>query len=87
MDWQTLLSLALRKALVWLGGVLVAHGYLQSGAMEAFVGGGMTIAGVFWAWWQQKGQTAAFNELSIAYDRLLRRSAPKPAAPATPQQP
>lgn len=45
-----------RHALTSIGGWEVAHGYMQSSDMTAFVGGGMVVAGVLWSWWQKEGQ-------------------------------
>lgn len=53
---KALLGLGVRHGLTTLGGMLVTSGYMQSGEMQTFIGGGMVLAGVLWSWWQKRGQ-------------------------------
>jgi hypothetical protein len=73
MDSQatTVLTLLARHLLTTAGGVLVAHGYLQSSGMSDFIGGGMVLLGVAWSWWQKQGQAetaALLRNLTKAKD-------------------
>lgn len=60
---KTLLALGVRHGLTTIGGMLVTAGYMQSGDMQAFIGGGMVIAGVAWSWWQKRGQAQVADAL------------------------
>lgn len=86
VSWNTILQLAARHVLTWFGGVLIAHGYLQSGSLEQFIGAGMTLAGVLFSWWQKQGQAAALAEATRAYESAaaqLRAFRKPPAASVT----
>lgn len=49
-------SQAARDFLRTVGTALAAHGYITGGAgTEAFVGAGMTLAGLFWGWFTTSG--------------------------------
>lgn len=63
MDWQTLLAAALRHALTTAAGALVAHGYLMSSESEQFIAAGMLLTGLFWSWYQKRGQALVQAEL------------------------
>lgn len=54
--FKPILAGIVRHGLTSLGGALVAGGYMESSQTAAFVGAGMTIAGVAWSWWQKDGQ-------------------------------
>lgn len=43
----------IRHALTSFGGVLVAKGYLDSGAVEAIVGAAMTLIGAGWSMYRK----------------------------------
>lgn len=59
MNWdfiKPILAQALRDLLRTVGAAALAHGLLQNGAgVEAFVGAGMTLGGLFWGWFTTKG--------------------------------
>ena len=65
MNWDLVkpwASKIARNGLQTIGAGLASHGYIQGGAgTEAFIGAGMTLAGLFWDWWVKVGadQTAA----------------------------
>jgi hypothetical protein len=67
---KPLLASAVRHVLTTFGGMLVAQGVMHSSDVNGFVGAGMVIAGVAWAWWQKVGQAAVTDELA-----RLKRSA------------
>jgi len=49
-----------KQGLQVLGAYLAANGFITSGAgTEAFVGAGMTLAGLFWDWWSTNGHIQA----------------------------
>lgn len=54
---QPLLAQGARDFLRTVGTALAAHGYITNGGagVEAFIGAGMTIAGLFWGWWTTSG--------------------------------
>lgn len=54
---QPILAQAARDFLRTVGTALAAHGYITNGGagVEAFIGAGMTIAGLFWGWWTTSG--------------------------------
>jgi hypothetical protein len=72
---KPLLASAVRHMLTTFGGMLVAQGVMHSSDVNGFVGAGMVLAGVAWAWWQKVGQAALAGELAL----LKRRMAPAPA--------
>ena len=49
MDWTTIAGLAARHMLTGAGTWLIAHGLLDAGAQDNFVGGGMILVGVLWS--------------------------------------
>jgi hypothetical protein len=53
---KAILAGIVRHGLTTLGGILVAHGYIDSAQVAGFVGGGMIVAGAAWSWWQKSGQ-------------------------------
>jgi hypothetical protein len=53
---KTFLASLVRHGLTAAGAALVTDGYMTSGDTQAFVGGGMVVAGVAWSWWQKVGQ-------------------------------
>jgi hypothetical protein len=63
MDWtavftamKPILAQATRDGLRIIGMGLATHGFIQNGAgTEAFVGAGMTLAGLFWGWFTTSG--------------------------------
>src|SRR6185312_3549031 len=63
MDWTAIFtaikpiaSQAARDGLRIIGTLLATHGFLQNGAgTEAFIGAGMTLAGLFWGWFTTSG--------------------------------
>lgn len=54
---QPLLAQGARDFLRTVGTALAAHGYITNGGagVEAFIGAGMTLAGLFWGWWTTSG--------------------------------
>jgi hypothetical protein len=54
---QPILSQAARDFLRTVGMFLAAHGYITNGGagVEAFIGAGMTLAGLFWGWFTTVG--------------------------------
>ena len=67
---QTILTLAARHLLTVAGGWLIHQGYLDASGQEAFIGAGMTVAGVLWSWWQKRGQAMALADAARAYDSV-----------------
>src|SRR6185312_317014 len=67
MDWTAIFtaikpiaSQAARDGLRIIGTLLATHGFLQNGAgTEAFIGAGMTLAGLFWGWFTTSGYIQA----------------------------
>ena len=64
MNWtviQPIAAQAARDFLRTLGVGLAAHGYITNGGagVEAFVGAGMTLAGICWGWWTTSGYLEA----------------------------
>lgn len=65
MNWDLIkpwASKLARNGLQMIGASLASHGFIQNGAgSEAFIGAGMTLAGLFWDWWVKAGadQTVA----------------------------
>lgn len=59
-----------RHALTALGGSLAADGILSSTDVPTFVGAGLMVLGVAWAWWQKVGQAAALAELNQIINRI-----------------
>lgn len=61
MNWDLIKPWAAQVARDFLrtaGTALAAHGFLQAGpGVEAFVGAGMTLAGLFWGWFTTSGYT------------------------------
>jgi hypothetical protein len=59
MNWtviQPIAAQAARDILRTVGAGMAAHGLIQSGpGVEAFVGAGMTLAGLFWGWFTTVG--------------------------------
>lgn len=56
MAIQPIASQAARDVLRTVGTALAAHGYITNGAgTEAFIGAGMTLAGLFWGWFTTSG--------------------------------
>lgn len=57
---QPMLSQGARDVLRTVGAGLLAHGYITDGAgVQAFIGAGMTLAGLFWGWWTTSGYLQA----------------------------
>jgi hypothetical protein len=54
---QPILAQAARDFLRTVGMFLAAHGYITNGGagVEAFIGAGMTLAGLFWGWFTTSG--------------------------------
>lgn len=54
---QPIASQAARDVLRTVGVFLAAHGYITNGSVgtEAFIGAGMTLAGLFWGWFTTSG--------------------------------
>ena len=67
MDWNSIftavkpiLAQGTRDGLRLIGMGLATHGFVQSGpGVEAFVGAGMTLAGLFWGWFTTSGYIQA----------------------------
>src|SRR6185312_4811419 len=63
MDWNSIFTAVkpiaaqgARDGLRLVGMGLATHGFVQNGAgVEAFVGAGMTLAGLFWGWFTTSG--------------------------------
>lgn len=53
---KPILASTVRHALTTAAGALVADGLIQSSQTDDFVGAGLFLAGVAWAWWQKYGQ-------------------------------
>jgi hypothetical protein len=58
---QPFLAQGARDLLRTVGTALAAHGYITTGGVgvEAFIGAGMTLAGLFWGWWTTSGYLQA----------------------------
>ena len=63
MDWSAIFTAVkpiaaqgARDGLRLVGMGLATHGFIQNGAdTEAFIGAGMTLAGLFWGWFTTSG--------------------------------
>jgi hypothetical protein len=79
-----------RKALVGLGPLLVAHGLACSGdsciagtpTVDMVVGAGMTFAGIFASWWRESGQALVLQQFRDLRAKVGAIHQPLPAASA-----
>jgi len=83
MNWDLIkpwASKVARNGLQVIGTALASRGYIQNGVgTDAFIGAGMTLAGLFWDWWVKAGaeQTAAL--LKKLTDTVTHKDAVKAA--------
>lgn len=82
MDKKTILAMLLRDGLKSLAGALVFHGWLASGATEAFIGAGMLVASSLWSFWVTSGRTIAQASLEILQAKVLNAAAKARQNPA-----
>lgn len=53
---QPIAAQGARDGLRLVGTALLTHGVITDGAgVQAFIGAGMTLAGLFWGWWTTSG--------------------------------
>src|SRR5579859_2899932 len=54
---KPILAQVARDGLRTIGTALMSYGVIKDGAgLNAFIGAGMTIAGILWGWWTTSGQ-------------------------------
>lgn len=75
VDYSTIAQLLARHFLTSAGLWLAGQGYLDSNGVQGFVGAGMLIGGVFWSWWQKRGQALAQAALAAEVQKLERLAA------------
>jgi hypothetical protein len=86
---KPILAQAARDGLRTLGTALMSYGVIKDGAgLNAFIGAGMTLAGILWGWWTTSGQLQAealLKKMTASHSTVeaVEKAQALPAADAT----
>lgn len=87
VDLSTIIQLIVRHVLTSVGLWLAGHGYLDSSAVQGFVGAGMMIGGILWSIGQKDGvawlgaEKARLEKLVAIYSKQLAARGQQPGPP------